>query len=157
MAVKAAPPSIGYIEYANAGELFGYGVNLLALYRHAPVFVDKIVKGAKPADRMPSAAHFILCVADQTRSAPFCATVLATEPRLDVPGMTELPLPGGAILGLMPESGIRELLGPALPDPSHGRGVTGAELYLLSADPGAFHQRALACGAKELSPLRYQD
>lgn len=43
-------PSIGFIEYADAGGLLGYGVNFLALYRRAPVFVDKILKGAKPAD-----------------------------------------------------------------------------------------------------------
>ncbi len=42
--------SIGFIEYVDAGGLFGYGVNFLALYRRAPVFVDKILKGAKPAD-----------------------------------------------------------------------------------------------------------
>jgi putative ABC transport system substrate-binding protein len=43
-------PSIGFIEYVDAGGLFGYGVNFLALYRRAAVFVDKILKGAKPAD-----------------------------------------------------------------------------------------------------------
>lgn len=106
---------------------------------------------------MSSAAHFILYVADQARSAAFYATVLATEPRLNVPGMSEFRLPGGAILGLMPESGIRKLLGQALPDPSLGRGIPRAELYLLVGDPNAFHHRALACGATELSPLRYRD
>jgi catechol 2,3-dioxygenase-like lactoylglutathione lyase family enzyme len=106
---------------------------------------------------MSSAAHFILYVAEQTRSAAFYTTVLATEPRLDVPGMSEFLLPGGAILGIMPESGIRELLGQALPDPSLGRGIPRAELYLLVDDPNAFHQRAIACGALELSPLRYRD
>ena len=47
---KQRLPSISFIEYADAGGLFGYGVNFLALYRRAPVFVDKILKGAKPAD-----------------------------------------------------------------------------------------------------------
>jgi catechol 2,3-dioxygenase-like lactoylglutathione lyase family enzyme len=106
---------------------------------------------------MPSAAHFILYVANQTRSAAFYTTVLATEPRLNVPGMSEFLLPGGAILGLMPESAIRNLLGEGLPDPSLGRGAPRAELYLLVSDPDAFHRRALACGATELSPLRYRD
>jgi uncharacterized protein len=105
----------------------------------------------------PSAVHFILYVADQARSAAFYTTVLATEPRLDVPGVSEFLLPGGAILGLMPENGIRELLGDALPDPSLGRGIPRAELYLLVGDPDAFHQRAIACGATELNPLRHRD
>ena len=43
-------PSIGAVEYADAGGLIGYGVNILALYRRAAYFVDRILKGAKPAD-----------------------------------------------------------------------------------------------------------
>jgi putative ABC transport system substrate-binding protein len=42
--------SIGAQKYAQAGGLIGYGVNLLGLYRRAVYFVDKILKGAKPAD-----------------------------------------------------------------------------------------------------------
>jgi ABC-type uncharacterized transport system substrate-binding protein len=42
--------SIGAPEYAQAGGLIGYGVNLLGLYRRAAYFVDRILKGAKPAD-----------------------------------------------------------------------------------------------------------
>ena len=43
-------PSIGASEYAEAGGLIGYGVNILDLYRRAAYFVDRILKGAKPAD-----------------------------------------------------------------------------------------------------------
>jgi putative tryptophan/tyrosine transport system substrate-binding protein len=43
-------PSIGAREYAEAGGLIGYGVNILGLYRRAAYFVDRILKGAKPAD-----------------------------------------------------------------------------------------------------------
>jgi putative ABC transport system substrate-binding protein len=50
LAAKQRLPSIGFIEFADVGGLFGYGVNFLALYRRAAVFVDKILKGAKPAD-----------------------------------------------------------------------------------------------------------
>src|SRR3982075_1865889 len=41
--------SIGAQEYAQAGGLIGYGVNLLGLYRRAAYFVDKILKCAQPA------------------------------------------------------------------------------------------------------------
>jgi catechol 2,3-dioxygenase-like lactoylglutathione lyase family enzyme len=103
------------------------------------------------------ASHFILFVADQERSTAFYAAVLGLAPRLHVPGMTELELPGGAVLGLMPESGIRRLLGDALPDPANARGAPRAELYLVVHDPRGFHTRALAAGARELSPLLPRD
>ncbi len=50
LAVRQRLPSISFVEYADAGGLFGYGADYLALYRRAAVFVDKILKGAKPAD-----------------------------------------------------------------------------------------------------------
>jgi catechol 2,3-dioxygenase-like lactoylglutathione lyase family enzyme len=102
-------------------------------------------------------AHFVLYVADQARSAGFYRAVLGRAPRLDVPGMTEFELPGGAVLGLMPESGIRRLLGAALGDVAVPPGAPRAELYLVCDRPGVFHARALAAGARELSPLLARD
>ena len=37
-------------EYAEAGFLLTYGADIQDLYRRSTVFVDKIFKGAKPAD-----------------------------------------------------------------------------------------------------------
>ncbi len=99
----------------------------------------------------------ILYVADQARSGRFYRAVLLAEPTLDVPGMTEFELPGGATLGLMPEAGIRRLLGPVLPDPAAGSGIPRVELYLSVANPAAWHACALAAGALELSPLEARD
>ncbi|MBI5721333.1 MAG: VOC family protein [Burkholderiales bacterium] len=106
---------------------------------------------------MPSASHFIFYVADQARSAAFYRKVLGMAPQLDVPGMTEFRLPGGGVLGLMPESGIRRLIGEALPDPAIARGIPRAELYLVTHDPASYHQRAIEAGATELSPLLPRD
>jgi len=44
-------PSIFYLrEYAEAGGLVTYGPNRAYLFRRAAAYVDKILKGAKPAD-----------------------------------------------------------------------------------------------------------
>jgi catechol 2,3-dioxygenase-like lactoylglutathione lyase family enzyme len=105
---------------------------------------------------MSMTLHAILYVADQEASAHFYRAVLASEPRLDVPGMTEFDV-GGAVLGLMPEAGIRRLLGEGLPDPAAARGVPRAEVYLLVDDPAAYHARALEAGGRELSALAVRD
>ena len=39
-----------YKDFADAGGLIAYGPNLPVFYRHAAYYVDKILKGAKPAD-----------------------------------------------------------------------------------------------------------
>lgn len=102
-------------------------------------------------------AHFILYVSDQKASAEFYAAVLGKPPDVDVPGMTEFHLNAGAVLGLMPGAGIKRLLGDRLPDPSAAGGIPRAEVYLLADEPEACHRRALANGARELSPLMLRD
>jgi len=50
-AVKRRLPSMfGWKEYVEAGGLMGYGPNREETSRRIPVYVDKILKGAKPAD-----------------------------------------------------------------------------------------------------------
>jgi putative ABC transport system substrate-binding protein len=44
------PTMYGQREYLEAGGLMSYGPNLLDLYRRAADHVDKILRGAKPAD-----------------------------------------------------------------------------------------------------------
>jgi catechol 2,3-dioxygenase-like lactoylglutathione lyase family enzyme len=99
-------------------------------------------------------ANVILYVADQNKSRDFYAAVLGVRPTLDVPGMTEFELNDGCVLGLMPEKGIKHLLGEKLPDPALGAGTPRAELYLTVEDPAAYHARALKAGAAELAPLK---
>ena len=50
LAVKRRLPSIGAMDFPEAGGLIGYGQNPADAFRHAAYFVDKILKGAKPAD-----------------------------------------------------------------------------------------------------------
>jgi putative ABC transport system substrate-binding protein len=49
-AEKRLPAVYGHIEHAGAGGLIAYSANLFDLERRAAIFVDKILKGAKPAD-----------------------------------------------------------------------------------------------------------
>jgi putative tryptophan/tyrosine transport system substrate-binding protein len=44
------PTMYGLREYAEAGGLIAYGPNLAQMYRRSATYVDKILKGAKPAD-----------------------------------------------------------------------------------------------------------
>ena len=51
LANKARLPSVsGFREYAEAGGLATYGPNFFELHRQAATYVDRILKGAKPAD-----------------------------------------------------------------------------------------------------------
>jgi catechol 2,3-dioxygenase-like lactoylglutathione lyase family enzyme len=101
-------------------------------------------------------AHFILFVRDTKRSRDFYTSVLNVRPELDVDGMVELPLPGGALLGLMPESGIIRLLGGRVDPTSAGR-VPRAELYLVVDEVRPYWDRAIANGAATLSPPQARD
>ena len=56
-------PTIGARQFAENGGLMAYGANLVDIYRHAAIFVDKILRGAKPADlpvEQPSTFQFVI-------------------------------------------------------------------------------------------------
>jgi putative tryptophan/tyrosine transport system substrate-binding protein len=50
LATRGRLLSIGPSEVPRAGGLIGYGVDISSAFRRAAVFVDKILKGTKPAD-----------------------------------------------------------------------------------------------------------
>lgn len=98
-------------------------------------------------------AMTILYVKDQSKSTEFYKLVFGIDPVLEVPGMTEFVLSNGASIGLMPERGIKNLLGDALPDPSIGSGIPRAELYFKVYDVEVMHLRVLQAGGVEVSPM----
>src|SRR3712207_1214318 len=64
------PTLAPFREFAEAGCLLAYGSNVADLFRHAAVYVDKLLKGAKPGD-LPVAepAHLELSLNLQTAQA----------------------------------------------------------------------------------------
>jgi putative ABC transport system substrate-binding protein len=57
------PTVSGWSSYAESGFLMSYGPNLSISYAHLATYVDKILKGAKPADlpvELPTAVEFVI-------------------------------------------------------------------------------------------------
>jgi putative ABC transport system substrate-binding protein len=50
LATRNRLPGVGFREYCEAGGLAAYGVNFPHIWRRAAAFVDRILKGTKPAD-----------------------------------------------------------------------------------------------------------
>jgi len=50
LALKYRLAACGFPEFAQAGGFMAYGIDFTDMWRHAATFVDKILKGAKPAD-----------------------------------------------------------------------------------------------------------
>jgi putative ABC transport system substrate-binding protein len=64
MAIRSRLPTVGAArEYAEAGLLLTYGIDLQDQFRRAAGFVDRIFKGAKPADlpiQQPTAFELVV-------------------------------------------------------------------------------------------------
>jgi putative ABC transport system substrate-binding protein len=64
LAIKNRMPSMNELsEYVEAGGLMSYSANNIDQYRRAATYVDKILKGAKPADlpvEQPTKFEFVV-------------------------------------------------------------------------------------------------
>jgi catechol 2,3-dioxygenase-like lactoylglutathione lyase family enzyme len=95
---------------------------------------------------MINKSHIIFYVEDQQKSTEFYASLFNHEPELNVPGMTEFHLLSTTVFGLMPASGIKNLLGDKIEKPQKKNNQPRAELYLL-----------VKLGAKKLDDLKEKD
>jgi putative ABC transport system substrate-binding protein len=86
LAAKMRLPSIGLPEFAEAGGLMAYGADRRHLFRRAAYFVDRIFKGAKPADLpVEQATRFEIVLNQKTAKAlglQFPQAVLARADRV---------------------------------------------------------------------------
>jgi hypothetical protein len=73
----------GFRAGAEAGGLLSYGPDLNAEFRRCPVYVDKIIKGAKPSELpVEQTSIFVLTINLQTAKAPrLDDTSFAARPR----------------------------------------------------------------------------
>ncbi|MFI5011039.1 MAG: ABC transporter substrate-binding protein [Hyphomicrobiales bacterium] len=70
LALKHRLASCGFPEFAQAGGLVAYGIDFPDMWRRAAVFVDKILKGARPADLpVEQATKFVTIVNLKTAKA----------------------------------------------------------------------------------------
>lgn len=106
---------------------------------------------------MINKSHIIFYVEDQQKSAEFYTNLLNHEPELNVPGMTEFHLSSTSVLGLMPASGIKNLLGDKIEKPERKNNQPRAELYLLVDNIESYVDRAIKLGAKKLDDLKERD
>ena len=63
LALKSRLPSIGTSEYVEAGGLMSYGADEAERYRRVAYYIDRILKGAKPADlpvEQPTKFEFVI-------------------------------------------------------------------------------------------------
>jgi uncharacterized glyoxalase superfamily protein PhnB len=99
----------------------------------------------------------ILYVNDQEKSCKFYQKIFRKEPDLNVPGMTEFKISDNCKIGLMPNSGIAQLLDKKTPHPASGNGIPRCELYFIVADIHIEFENAIQSGAKLISPILNQD
>jgi putative ABC transport system substrate-binding protein len=78
LAARSRLPSIGFREYVEAGGLLAYAVDFPHIWRESAALVDKVLKGAKPADLpIQQATRFELVV--NLKAAKALGLTLPTE------------------------------------------------------------------------------
>lgn len=92
------------------------------------------------------AMMLIIYVENQEKARDFYKQVLAMEPLMDVPGMTEFKLDKNVLLGIMPNEGIARILEGKVKSLGKSAAVPKCELYLPVDDPDEYYHRLIKAG-----------
>lgn len=96
------------------------------------------------------AMMLIIYVENQEKARDFYKQVLAMEPLMDVPGMTEFELGENVLLGIMPNEGITRILEGKVENLGKSAAVPKCELYLSVDDPDEYYHRLIKAGGMGL-------
>ena len=92
------------------------------------------------------AMMLIIYVENQEKARDFYKQVLAMEPLMDVPGMTEFKLDKNVLLGIMPNEGIARIMEGKVKNLGKSAAVPKCELYLPVDDPDEYYHRLIKAG-----------
>jgi len=101
--------------------------------------------------------YFIIYVDDIDKTKMFYELLFDIKPIIDEPGMCELELPNGAVLGIMPNSSLEKLFGAEYSVNNKRKSSPRFELYFQVNNAEALYEKALQLGALSLRKFTKMD
>jgi len=101
--------------------------------------------------------YFIIYVKNFDKSKIFYELLFNKKPIIDEPGMAEFELPGGAALGIMPDSSLEKLFGEDFKIEKNRKTLPQTELYFLVENALLLHNKAIQLGATEIRTFSKMD
>ncbi|NOX65149.1 MAG: glyoxalase [Chlorobi bacterium] len=101
--------------------------------------------------------YFIIYVDDIEKTKMFYELLFDVKPTIDEPGMCELELPNGAVLGIMPNTSLEKLFGAEYRVNEKKKASPKFEFYFQVDNAEALYQKALQLGALSLRKFTKMD
>ncbi len=101
--------------------------------------------------------YFIIYVDDINKTKFFFQLLFDIKPVIDEPGMCELELPNGAVLGIMPNTSLEKLFGTEYSVNEKKKASPKFEFYFQVDNAEALYKKALQLGALSLRKFNKMD